>query len=246
MRDAGGDQGARRLFAARHAQAARTGVGRVDEGAVALLGPEQLVRNRLVDDAGDDLALALQADRDGEVGHTVQKVCRAVERVDDPSVATVALGFAAFLAEETVLRPRAGQFGAQRALGLDVGMADEVAGALSETCNCSTSPKSRFRFLAAAKAARIITVMVAKRTAKERRSGGPSARGPAPWVHVRRGLPGATRAMDWGDDRWGRPLRSILRTFHVAAILGVDHQPRADADMRRHHTRTPPSTMAGL
>src|SRR5260370_1402028 len=129
MRDAGGAQGARRILAPRHAQAARAGVGRVDEGAVALLRPEQLVGDRLVDDASDDLTLALQADRDGEVRYAVQKVRGAVERVDDPAVAAVALALAALFAEEAVFRPRACEFGAQRALGLDVGVADEIAGA---------------------------------------------------------------------------------------------------------------------
>ena len=46
-------------------------------------------------------------------------------------------------------------------------------GPFSETWSCSTSPKSRFSPLAAAKAARIITVMVAERAASDLRSGGP-------------------------------------------------------------------------
>src|SRR4029453_2243581 len=84
----------------------------------------------LVDHGGDDLALALEADRDGEVRHAVQEVGRAVERIDDPAVAAVALGLAAFLAEEAVLGAGTRELGAQRALGLDVGVADEVAWAL--------------------------------------------------------------------------------------------------------------------
>src|SRR5216684_680967 len=109
-------------------------------------------------------------------------------------------------------------------------------GPFSETWSCSTSPKSRLRLLAAAKAARIITVMVAERGASERRSGGPERSRP--------GAMGArpTRATGRSLVRWlGRrsvgtaTVRSVLCAFHVAAILGVDHQPRADADMRRHH-----------
>src|ERR671912_913760 len=99
-------------------------------------------------------------------------------------------------------------------------------GPFSEICRCSTSPKSRFRNFAAAKAARIITVMVAERGASERRSGGPE-----------RSRPGAigarpTRATGWSGVR---AIKSILGAFHVAAILGVDHQPGADGDVRRHH-----------
>src|SRR6266851_9018891 len=109
-------------------------------------------------------------------------------------------------------------------------------GPFSETWSCSTSPKSRLRLLAAAKAARIITVMVAERGASERRSGGPERSRP--------GAMGArpTRATGRSLVRWlGRrsvgtaTVRSVLCAFHVAAILGVDHQARADADMRRHH-----------
>src|SRR5262245_20968742 len=99
-------------------------------------------------------------------------------------------------------------------------------GPFSETCRFSTSPKSRFRLLAAAKAARIITVMVAERGASERRSGGPERSRP--------GLSGARpmRATGWSG---ARAIGSILGAFHVAAVLGVDHQTGADGDVRRHH-----------
>src|SRR6202012_3978314 len=39
----------------------------VEEGALAALGDEQLLVRGIVDDAGDDRALALQRDRDGEL-----------------------------------------------------------------------------------------------------------------------------------------------------------------------------------
>src|SRR6267154_2449146 len=107
-------------------------------------------------------------------------------------------------------------------------------GPFSETCSCSTSPKSRFRFLAAAKAARIITVMVAERTARDRRSGGPARSRPGAMGARPTRATGLVRSL--GRRSVGTAtMRSVLRAFHVAAVLGVDHQPRADADMRRHH-----------
>ncbi len=51
---------------------------------------EQLVANRLVDHAGNHLAVPLEADGDGEMGDAVQEVERPVERVDEPAVAGVA------------------------------------------------------------------------------------------------------------------------------------------------------------
>ena len=173
MRRAGGDQRLGRILAARDAQLARARVRRVDEGAVALLRPEELVGDRLVDHAGDDLVVALEADRDGEVRHAVEEVGGAVERVDDPAVAAVALGLAAFLAEEAVVRPGGEQLLRSVRSARTSAWLTKSPGPFSEICRCSTSPKSRFIALAAAKAARIITVMVAERGASERRSGGP-------------------------------------------------------------------------
>ena len=127
MRDTGADQRARGILAAGHPKAAGAGGGRVDEGTGALFRPEQLVRNRLVDDARDDLFLALERNRNRKMRHAVQEVRGAVERIDDPAVAAVTLRLAAFLTEEAVVRPHARQLGAQGALGLDVGMAHEIA-----------------------------------------------------------------------------------------------------------------------
>src|SRR5436853_604365 len=61
-RDAGADQRLAQLAARRHPEAAV-----VEIGAGALLGPEHLVPGRLVDDAGDDLTVAFEADRDREM-----------------------------------------------------------------------------------------------------------------------------------------------------------------------------------
>src|SRR5476651_1937140 len=105
-------------------------------------------------------------------------------------------------------------------------------GPFSETWSCSTSPKSRFSDLAAAKQARIITVIVAERTASDLRSGGPDrsrpiSSGPRPTR--------ATGPLEGRRSGGGDTSRSILGAFHVFAVVGVDHQTGADADMRRHH-----------
>ena len=61
----------------------------VDEGALALFGEEEIVVGRIIDDGGDDGALALQRDRHRKVRHPVQEVGGAVERIDDPDVGLV-------------------------------------------------------------------------------------------------------------------------------------------------------------
>ena len=103
----------------------------VHEGALALLRGEQLVVDRIVDDGGDDLALALQGDGDGKERNAVQEVAGAVERVDDPAVGLVrALDHAALLHQEAVARAGLGQLPVQRLLGAVVGAGGEVGRAL--------------------------------------------------------------------------------------------------------------------
>src|ERR1700687_3838546 len=99
----------------------------VQERALAAFGDKHLVVGRIVDQAGDDRALALKRDRDGELRNAVQKIGGAVERIDDPGVALVgALALAAFLADKAVTGPRLGKFGQQRLLGAAVGGGDEI------------------------------------------------------------------------------------------------------------------------
>ena len=99
----------------------------VEERALAALGDVELVIGGIVDHAGDDGALALQADRDRELRDAVQEVGGAVERIDDPGVALVgAFAAAAFLADEAVARPRLGEVLVQHFLGALVGLGDEV------------------------------------------------------------------------------------------------------------------------
>ena len=58
----------------------------VEIGAVALFGDEHLVGDRIEDHGRDELALALQRDRDGEMRNAVQEVGGAVERIDDEAM----------------------------------------------------------------------------------------------------------------------------------------------------------------
>ena len=126
MRQAAGDHAFVELAAAGDAQPLV-----VEEGALAALGDVELVIGGIVDHAGDDRALALQADRNREMRDAVQEVGGAVERIDDPGVAlVVALAGAAFLADEAVTRPRLGEVGVEHFLGALVGQRDEIGRSL--------------------------------------------------------------------------------------------------------------------
>ena len=84
MRQCAGDDGVAEPLACRHPQPLI-----VEKGALAALGGEQLVIGGVVDDAGDHGAFALEPDRDRKVRDAVQKIQRAVERIDDPAVSLV-------------------------------------------------------------------------------------------------------------------------------------------------------------
>ncbi len=102
VRHAGADHRLGKAAAPRDAQAPL-----VDVGADALLGPEHLVADRLVDHAGDELAVALERHRDREERQPVQEIGGAVQGIDDPAMAPVARRLAALLHEEAIARPRA-------------------------------------------------------------------------------------------------------------------------------------------
>src|SRR3977135_413878 len=73
----------------------------VEEGALAALGDIEIVVGGIVDQAGNDHALALQPDRNRELRNAVQKIGGAVERIDDPGMALVgAFAGTAFLADK--------------------------------------------------------------------------------------------------------------------------------------------------
>ena len=100
----------------------------VEEGALAVLGHEQLVVRRIVGEGGDDRAVPLERDRHGEMRDAVQEIGGAVERIDDPAMRPVGADMgAAFLAEEAVIRPRLGELLAQDRFGAVVGGGDEIA-----------------------------------------------------------------------------------------------------------------------
>ena len=116
--------------------------------------------DRIVDQAGDDRALALEPDRDGELRDAVQEIGGAVERIDDPAVGLVgAVARAAFLAEKAVARAAPWSSSAYSVSSARRSAAvTKLAGPLSETCRFSTSPKSRLSARAALRAAAIITL----------------------------------------------------------------------------------------
>ena len=98
------------------------------ERALPLLGHIHLVVGGIIDDAGDDLPLALEPDRDREHRNRVQKVGRRVERIDVPGVAFVSpLDPAALLQHETVARTRFGELLIEGLFRPLVRKTDEVA-----------------------------------------------------------------------------------------------------------------------
>ena len=74
----------------------------VQVGAAAALGGEQFLPDGVVDDAGDQLAGALQAQRDVEHGEAVGEIGGAVQRVDIPAVLGRAFVPAAFFGHDGV------------------------------------------------------------------------------------------------------------------------------------------------
>ena len=122
MRDAGDDHAVGELGPCRHPDAPI-----VEEGALAALGGEHLVACRIVDEAGDQLAVAFERDGDGEERDAVQEVGGAVERIDDEAMGAVgAFHLAMLLEQKAVAGSRAGQLLVQDLLGAGVGGADEV------------------------------------------------------------------------------------------------------------------------
>ena len=115
-------------------------------GALALLRGEGLVVRRVVDEPGDELAVALERDGDGEDGNAVQKVGGAVEGIDDPAMGGIgAFDLAALLHEEAVAGTRPGQFGEDDLLGAMIGGADEIRRDLSATLEAAPPRRNRAR-----------------------------------------------------------------------------------------------------
>ena len=62
----------------------------VDKRTAATLGCEQLIRDRVVDHAGNDIVTALKADRNGDMRNAVDEIGRTVDRIDDPAMLAIA------------------------------------------------------------------------------------------------------------------------------------------------------------
>src|ERR1700733_2549501 len=123
MRQAAGDNRVGQVLARRDPDALV-----VEIRALAALGDEQLLIGRIVGQAGDDDAVALERDRHREMRDAVQEIGGAVERSDGPTMALVGAGPGpTFLAEKAVGRPRLGQFLIDDLLGAAVGGGDEIA-----------------------------------------------------------------------------------------------------------------------
>ena len=94
---------------------------------LAGLSPEQLICDRGVDDPGVGFAVTFQADGNGEMGQAVQKICRAVEGIDNPAIGIVLThNLVRFLGEKPVFGPCLFQFIDNCALCLLIGNGDEI------------------------------------------------------------------------------------------------------------------------
>src|SRR5579863_9241444 len=112
MRNAAADQRLRKLAALRDPKATI-----VAEGALAFFSHVHFVGRGIVDHARDDLALALERDRNREHRYGVQKVGRRIERINMPGVSLVrALDPSALLHDEAIAWPRLGELLVKRFL----------------------------------------------------------------------------------------------------------------------------------
>ena len=68
--------------------------------SLPFFGPEELLPERIVDDAEDDVVAMFKADGYGAFGDAAREVGSAVDRVDDPDVVMVHISHILFFAEE--------------------------------------------------------------------------------------------------------------------------------------------------
>ena len=103
----------------------------VEKRALPLLGDEHLINRRIVDQAGDHGAVALERHRNCEVRDAVQEIGGAIERIDDPRMALVAaFATATFFTEKTVARPCLHELCVDGFFGATVGGRHEIGRAL--------------------------------------------------------------------------------------------------------------------
>ena len=119
-RESGAQDRAGKALAIAHAHAPV-----VEKGAVALARGEQLVAQRIVDHAVDEVAMIHETDRHREMRKAAQVVVRAVERIDDPDLVGFS-GLAGFLAEDGVVGIGATQLLDDLGFGQLVDLADVV------------------------------------------------------------------------------------------------------------------------
>ena len=118
----------------------------IEERAFAALGNEHLLVRRVVDQPCHHRGFALERNRDGELGNTVEKIRGAIERIDDPVMRLVgAFALAAFLTEKAVTGPRLHQFRVQCFLGAAVGGRHEIAGTLQRNLQFLQLAKVAFK-----------------------------------------------------------------------------------------------------
>ncbi len=98
------------------------------EGALPADRAERLAVDRRVHHAHERPVRVLERHADRPGREPVQEVDRAVERVYDPAPAAGGIGPRALLGHEAVVRSLGGQQLADRALGLAIGIRDEVGG----------------------------------------------------------------------------------------------------------------------
>src|SRR5262249_8749719 len=125
-RQAAGDDGIREPLSRGDADALV-----IEERTLAALGDKHLVIGRIVDEAGDHGAIALERDRDGEMRNGMEEIGGAVERIDNPAMGLVgALMRAALFAKKAIIGARFRKFLAHNRLGAAVGGGHKIARAL--------------------------------------------------------------------------------------------------------------------
>ncbi len=132
MRDSGPDHGFGQVAARRNPKAPV-----LKPCAPALLGPEFLVVERLVDHGVRDFrppvrTLFLDSDRHREMRNSVKEVRRPIERIDDPArLCRIAGNLTAFLEQHAPVRARIAKLVDDRLFGPLVGHRDEVRRSLA-------------------------------------------------------------------------------------------------------------------
>src|SRR5262245_11682391 len=103
----------------------------IQERALALFGHEHFIACRIVDQAGNHGAVALERHRNCEVGDAVQKIGGAVERIYDPHMTLVsAFATATFFTEKTIARSCLHELRVDGFFGATVGGRNEIGRAL--------------------------------------------------------------------------------------------------------------------